>query len=324
MSRRKIIGISVIIVILIIVVAGFSKMVMPMFAKNQALASSAGSQMDSMAINASRASGYENQSVAKSSDYDAASEQAVTNITQPADKGKTKSNSSIKKIIKDANVSVEVKNIDQDFKKIATWVESNGGYEFNRQASSYASSKNVTVVFKVPPEKLNVFLSFLSTVGNLSTTNISSNDITDDYYDTAARLQNLKNGRDQFLEIMKKAGTIDELLKVQAELNNITGEIESLEGKLKMWDKLVAESTVSLSISEQSKPVNVSQNVSWNFSTPGEVWQAMKNGFIMVTNSICSILLWLLIAVVTLSPIIVIVVIIILIIKIMRKKKKQE
>jgi len=322
MSRKKIIGISIIIVILIIVVAGFAKIAMPMFQKNKALASSVGGQMDMMSTT-SRASNYENQ-VAKASAYDTASEQVAMNSTAPADKGKVKSNSSIKKIIKDANVSVEVKSIDEDFKKIAMWVESNGGYEFSRQASSYASNKNVTVVFKVPPEKLNVFLSFLSTVGNLSNTNISSNDITDDYYDTAARLQNLKNGRDQFLQIMKKAVTIDELLKVQAELNNITGEIEALEGKLKMWDKLVAESTVSLSISEQNKPVSISQNVSWNFSTPREVWQAMKNGFIMVTNGLFSILLWLLIVVVTLSPIIVIGAIIFIIIKIIRKNKKQE
>jgi hypothetical protein len=49
---------------------------------------------------------------------------------------------------------------------------------------------------------------------------------------------------------MEKAVTIDEILGVQKAINDLTMEIESMEGRLVTWDKQVGECTVTISFSQ--------------------------------------------------------------------------
>ncbi|MGE5472651.1 MAG: DUF4349 domain-containing protein [Ignavibacteriales bacterium] len=303
-------------IIMLVIIAVIIVISIPAFQKNQELSSMAGTQMDNMAMDV-KASNYENQS-----------SNMTVEALESTEKGKNdngiKDNLSIKKIIKDANITLETKVIDNDFNKVVSWVEKNGGYEFSRDVNFNGEFKQIRVVFKVPPQKLNAFIDFLASIGKLSNSSISSNDITDQYYDTAARLENLKNGRNQLLEVQKKAVTITDILKVQNELNTITGQIESLEGSIKMWDKLTGEATVNISMFEQKDPVKPTEEIKWDFSSPANIWKAMKNGFIWTINAIFSVIIWVLIALVTLSPVIVIVVIVIIVVRIMRKNKKEE
>lgn len=236
--------------------------------------------------------------------------------------GSVAKNTSIKKIIKDANVAVEVKDSDEGFTKISAWVAGNGGYEFSRNASFNGKYKYISVVYKLPPEKLNSFLAFLEGAAKVKSSNINSNDITDQYYDSAARLENLKKGRDQLLEIQKKAEKIEDILKVQNELNNITGEIESLQGRINLWDKMIAESTVNLTIAEEADPIKAAEDLSWKFSSFDDVVRTAKNGFVWTTNMLVNIVVWAVIILVSILPAALIVVVVLLAIKFLRKKKE--
>lgn len=232
-------------------------------------------------------------------------------------------NNSIKKIVKNANVSMRVTKIDETFLKISGWAEDNDGYEFSRNESVNGKYKNIYVVFKIPPEKLNAFIEFLKKTGKVINSTTSGEDITDQYYDIAARLDNLIKGRDQLLEIQKKAVTIDDTLKVQNELNNITGQIESLQGRISMWDKMVAESTISISIDEEADSLKPGTEISWKFSSFTDVWNTMKNGFILVTNTVVSILTWIIILAISILPLAIIVFGIIILIRYINKRKKK-
>jgi len=233
--------------------------------------------------------------------------------------------SSIRKVIKNGDVSIEVKKAGEAFDKISKWVNTNGGYEFNRNSSVSGDSTQITAVFKLPPEKLGAFIKFLEDTGKVINSNISSDDITDQYYDIASRLESNKKARDQFLEILKKAQTVDEILKVQNELNRINEEIDSLQGRINMWDKLVAESTINLTITEESAPLKPAEDVEWKFSSFNDVLKSMKNGFILTVNTIVNILEWGLVILVSASPVLLIVAIVIFIIyRSMRKKRKAQ
>ena len=50
---------------------------------------------------------------------------------------------------------------------------------------------------------------------------ISTEEITSDYYDVKARLENALNQRQKLFEIMEQAKTIDEILKVQKEIDSV-------------------------------------------------------------------------------------------------------
>ena len=86
---------------------------------------------------------------------------------------------------------------------------------------------------------------------------VQGQDVTEQYVDLEARLKNLRATEGQFSEIMKKAQKIEEILAVQAQLSQVRGEIESLEGRKKYLDQNVDYSviTLSLSTSEDQLPV---------------------------------------------------------------------
>lgn len=234
--------------------------------------------------------------------------------TQPVD--------SLKKIIKDASLFLTVRSADESFTQISEWASANGASEFDRNVTSSGKNKRVTVVYKIAPDKLDAFLDYLSTAGTVTNSIVKSTDITEQYFDAQARLDNQKRGRDQLLEVQKKAVTIAEILQVQAELTKITGEIEALQGKINLWDKLIAESTLTLTITEESDPLKPSGSVSWKFSSLSDIWQTIKNGFTTTVNTLSTIAVWLLIIIASLSPLIAIIAVVLIIARKRRKSKK--
>lgn len=253
----------------------------------------------------------------------AGTENKSGNVSDTKDPKEIPNENNIKKLVKNANVYIEVKNVDESLAKIYDWIGKNNGYEFSRNLTTTDNYKHISIIYKLQPEKLDGFLTFLSSTGKITKSEVKSDDITDQYYDASSRLDNLIKGREQLIEILKKAGTIDETLKVQAELNKISGEIEALAGKINMWNKLTAESTITLTINEESDPIKSAKSVSWKFSSVKDILITMKNGFILTTNFLVNIIIWIIIFIISLSPIIVIGFVILFLIK-QRKKKRDK
>ena len=178
-----------------------------------------------------------------------------------------------RKIIYNANSIINVKDIKSAYNSIVNKTQEVGGYI----ANSNIHDINSQITIKVPAQKLKEFLTYLDTLGDSKESSISTNDVTDQYTDTKSRVKNLKAQEEQILLIMKKAVTVDEILKIQNELSRVRGEIESYEGRINMWDKLVELSTVTVNLNKVQeiggKEVKVAF-ISWN-----EIIKGMSNGF---------------------------------------------
>ncbi len=80
--------------------------------------------------------------------------------------------------------------------------------------------------------------------------NISSEDITSEIIDTRARLETRNTTRGRYLEFLSKAGKIEDVLKIQQEINNIQEDIESAEARLAQLSGQVSYSTINLTYFE--------------------------------------------------------------------------
>lgn len=201
-----------------------------------------------------------------------------------------------RKIIKNGNVSLKVVDVQARMKEITALAEQNGGYiessyvdnivqpiivdpaqdaKVARETTTMIS--NMTV--KVPAEKFAGSFQTIIGMGTLINQSSNSNDITNQYRDIEARLTNLKVQEKNLQEIMAKATTVEDTLKVEVELNRVRTEIDIMTGNLKNWDQLVEYSTIYVNMTEvkeaELKKVDV----------PG-VWQNARNGFIGAINSI--------------------------------------
>jgi hypothetical protein len=80
---------------------------------------------------------------------------------------------------------------------------------------------------------------------------INGQDVTEQYTDLEARLRSAQAQEEQYLVILDKAVTVQDILAVQQYLQNIRYEIESLQGQIDSLGNQTEYSTISVSLSEE-------------------------------------------------------------------------
>lgn len=229
-----------------------------------------------------------------------------------------------KKIIRDGNMDLETTNVLDTYKTIFDYIKNSGGYEFAKQQHSSELYTSIDVTFKVTPDKLDEVMEFIATCCDVTNSNVSSSDITSEYYDTKVRLENKRKNLEKYYEYLENARNIDELIQLQNQIDKITVDIETYEGMIKMWDTLVNESTLDLQIYQKNDPNAVEEKFEWNSISVAKMGRMMSNGFQKTCNVLFSILQWIVISLITLLPVIIIAGIILFICLRVNKKKKQR
>ena len=211
-----------------------------------------------------------------------------------------------KKIIKNADVFIESGNADESYNKLYTNMTKLGGYEFSRSTNKSSNRVSIDLLLKIPSQNLDSFLASLHECGEIISSNVSADDITDKYLDLEIRMDNMRKSLEKYYDFLSNSKNIDEMLKVQNEINRLTADIESAEGRINLWNKQVAESDVNIRIREKSDPARYSGMVKWNSLSFKDMGNLMKVGFISVSNTIVSVFQWLLVIVVSIFPVIII------------------
>ena len=92
--------------------------------------------------------------------------------------------------------------------------------------------------------------SKLATVRNKST---SAEDITAQYYDNESRLKSLQIQEERYLEILKTATEVKDIIEIENALTDVRYEIENLTTCLNKISNLVDMATVNINIQEVSE-----------------------------------------------------------------------
>ena len=162
------------------------------------------------------------------------------------------------KVIKTSYMSLEV----SDFRVAADAVDSiartYGGYTSDSSVRDYTGRKVGYVTVRVPTEKFDDAIKEIEAVGDLKEENISLEDVTEHYIDLKARLDNLKRQEERYLDILDMATTVEDVLKIETQLERIRGDIESLQGSLNYLDNRIDLSTIQVQLSEPEKVVHES------------------------------------------------------------------
>jgi hypothetical protein len=103
-----------------------------------------------------------------------------------------------------------------------------------------------TITFRVPAGKFQGTLADVLKLGDLLHREVTARDVTEEFFDTQVRLQNLEAVRARFEELLKRAQKVEEALAVERELERVAGQIEQLKGRLKLLKELVAFSTITV------------------------------------------------------------------------------
>lgn len=162
-----------------------------------------------------------------------------------------------RKIVYTGSLDLETKQFDDDLAAILRLVEEAGGYVSSQQISgeslTYRGSyyaRYATMTVRVPAAQLDALMNGLSGVCNVTSRSIWSDDISDTYYDAAARLETLQLQEERLLDILSKADRLEDIITLESALSDVRYQIESLTAQLRRMDNRVEYSTLDLSINE--------------------------------------------------------------------------
>lgn len=200
-----------------------------------------------------------------------------------------------KKIIKTAEVSLELKNYAAYNQKIHNGLRAFGAYIAAEEQNFSDDRAANTIVIKVPVEQFeNLMNSFAGDSIKVLQKKISSEDVSAEMVDTKSRMVAKKQMHDRYLELLKQAKNMKEILEVQQEINSIQEEIESAGGRMNYLGHQSAYSTIHLQYFQYLNPNSSSAN-----KTTGYLVQ-LKEGFQIGISVIGSLLIF----VVTIWPLI--------------------
>lgn len=158
-----------------------------------------------------------------------------------------------RKLIQTAELHMQVSSYAAARSRIEDDLRKLGGFIANAQvehADGEVSYANLTI--RVPSDKLADFLAGTAGHGDVTHETLSSQDITEGYYDLEARIKNATRLEARLLALLDNQGdSVTSLLEVERELARVRGQIEGFEGKLRLWDSQVSLSTVQLRLASK-------------------------------------------------------------------------
>jgi hypothetical protein len=128
-----------------------------------------------------------------------------------------------------------------------------GGDVLNLSQSGTADTRSASLTIRVPSTRFGDALQQLKSLeGEVQTSGVSAQDVTDQFVDLQARLTAKQAEEQRYIAILGRANTIDEILKVDASLGNVRTQIEQLTAQINSIKQRTDFSTISMSISTLS------------------------------------------------------------------------
>lgn len=230
-----------------------------------------------------------------------------------------------RKIIKSSNISIETTDFDYTVNEIKKRTDYIGGYiessnSTGKRINYKGNNENRQASFRlrIPESVFEKFISDVGDLGNIINDRNSGQDITDQYFDTEARLKTLRIQEERILDILRKAERIQDILELERELSDIRYRIENYTGTIRKWDNLVAFSTLEIVVYEVQEIKEIKP-------TPITFGEKIKNGFKSSVEALEEIGKGLVIFIVSLIPFLVIIIpVVFLILYIIRRNKGNK
>lgn len=200
-----------------------------------------------------------------------------------------------KKIIRNASLSLVIDNAQEAISKITAVAESNKGFvESLERREDEAGAKYASLTLRVPVESFSDTLEKIKNQARIvEAEQITGQDVTEEYIDLQARFKNFQATEAQYLEILKKAYSIEDILKVTQPLSEVRGQIESLQGQLKYLANQTDLATIRVSLSEEPT-ISLSLKDFRPLTVLKVALKALVEGLIIIFNILVTVIIvWL-------------------------------
>ena len=152
-----------------------------------------------------------------------------------------------KKIIRNGNLTIESRDLEDSKNRLDTLVGHFAGYISAESFNDQEDQLSYNITCRIPADKFDLFISGIeSGPDKIISKSVNANDVTEQYYDVKIRLENERQVEKRYLELLGQARTVKDILDIEEKLGKVRQEIESKEGRLRFLDSQVSYSTLNI------------------------------------------------------------------------------
>ncbi|MBO7668426.1 MAG: DUF4349 domain-containing protein, partial [Firmicutes bacterium] len=179
------------------------------------------------------------------------------------------------------------------------------------------------ISIRVAADRARQAVEEISALGELQSNDFSSQDVTGEYYDIAARLSALETQEQRLLELYGQAVSVPEMLEIEDQLTDVRAQIESLQGTLNYYDQLTALSLIEIYLHTPSDYGQGVEPKGWQ-GFVGKLKTNFLTGLNNTLDGLAGLLVWLVRVLPFLILLAAVVIVLLLIVRRRRKAKPKK
>jgi hypothetical protein len=154
------------------------------------------------------------------------------------------------KLIRTAQISLDVKDMDDALVQVRQITGTAGGFVSQSSVSGSDDNRRAHFTLRVPARTMDQVLDDIEAIGKRTYRETGDQDVTLHYVDLDARIRNAQLQEERLLEILEKAETIEDILRLEQELARVRGQLESMTAEFRYLSDRVDYATISVSLRE--------------------------------------------------------------------------
>jgi hypothetical protein len=192
-------------------------------------------------------------------------------------------------IVRNGEMQLVVEDISQTIEDITDMALAFGGYVVSSYVSGEEEEMRGWITFRVSDDKFETALAQLRDMAvRVESEQTYSQDVTEEYIDLQARLENAQATEQQYLALLDKAEEIEDILSIYNYLSRTRSEIEQLQGRIQYLEQTTSTSLISVSLEPEEAVVGDG----WNALG---VLKAAARGLVTAGKVLGTIVIWVLI-----------------------------
>lgn len=158
-------------------------------------------------------------------------------------------------VVVTGDLELIVPDVETSLEEIAALAKESGGYVLKSSADNADKWQSAEITIRVPADQFDDLLGRVKALGSqVLRENLQGRDVTEEYVDLEGRLKGLQSTLAQLDQLMEKAQTVEEALKVSVERGKIQEQIEQTLGRMQYLENQAALATLTVSLATTPTP----------------------------------------------------------------------
>lgn len=222
--------------------------------------------------------------------------------------GDTSTFETTRKIIFTTELGLETGDVVARYREVSAIARRYGGFTDGAQLryerdDDGEEHPNAWVSIRVPSEQYETALDDIRTMSDVTVVSEagSTTEVTEEYTDLQSRLRNLERSETQYLDLLAKAETVQDILIVQERIDGVRAQIEQVQGRINVLDDLVDLATITVSLREPPEAAVAAHDDNRNSFV--EAWNDAWDAAREIGTAGAAASAWLMVAAIVLAPV---------------------